>query len=102
MNEPHSTKPSKRTGEGGETIWRRVDAMTGDEIESAAAADPDAQPTDVDFWRTATVIMPRQKVPVSLRLDPEIVAWFKSHGKGYQSRMNAVLRSFMNAHKDQA
>ena len=76
--------------------------MTGDEIESAAAAEPDAQPTDAVFWRTATVVMPRQKGSVTLRLDPEIVAWFKSQGKGYQSRMNAVLRSFMSAHKDQA
>jgi uncharacterized protein (DUF4415 family) len=39
------------------------------------------------------------KVPVSLRLDRDVVDWFKSHGRGYQSRINAVLRSYMNAGK---
>lgn len=74
--------------------------MPENEIEAAAASDPDALPTDAEFWKTAKVVMPRPKVPVSLRLDPEVVAWFKSRGRGYQSRMNAVLRSFMNARKD--
>ncbi len=74
--------------------------MPENEIEAAAASDPDALPTDAEFWKTATVVMPRPKLAVSLRLDPEVVEWFKSRGRGYQSRMNAVLRSFMNAHKD--
>lgn len=74
--------------------------MSEGEIEAAAASDPDAPPTDAAFWKTATVVVPGPKVPVSLRLDPEVVAWFKSRGRGYQSRMNAVLRSFMNAYKD--
>ena len=43
--------------------------------------------------------MPKRKVPVSLRLDRDVVDWFKSRGRGYQSRINAVLRSYMNAGK---
>ena len=43
--------------------------------------------------------MPERKVPVALRIDHDVVDWFKSHGRGYQSRINAVLRSYMNARK---
>lgn len=41
------------------------------------------------------------KVPISLRVDPEVVVWFKRHGRGYQSRMNAVLRAYVQAKKSQ-
>jgi uncharacterized protein (DUF4415 family) len=38
-----------------------------------------------------------RKAAVSLRLDEEVLAWFKGHGPGYQTRMNAVLRAYMDA-----
>ena len=81
------------------TDWRRVDAMSEAELAAAATADPDALPIDAAFWKTAKLVMPERKVPVSLRLDRDVVDWFKSHGRGYQSRINAVLRSYMNAGK---
>ena len=43
--------------------------------------------------------MPQRKVPISLRIDREVVDWFKAHGKRYQSRMNAVLNAYMQAHR---
>ncbi len=55
--------------------------------------------TDETFWRDAKVIMPPKKVHISVRLDEEVVDYFKQDGKGYQSRINAVLRSYVNAHK---
>lgn len=39
------------------------------------------------------------KVPVSLRVDPDVMAWFKRHGRGYQTRINAVLRAYVSAQK---
>jgi len=45
------------------------------------------------------LVKPGQKHPLSIRLDPEVLAWFKSHGKGYQTRINAVLRAYMEAQK---
>ncbi len=42
--------------------------------------------------------MPEKKVALSLRLDPGVVAWFKKQGRGYQTRINAVLRSYVEAH----
>jgi len=53
------------------------------------------------FFRNAKLRMPATKQPVSLRLDRDVLAWFKSQGKGYQTRINAVLRMYMEAHQQQ-
>ncbi len=53
-----------------------------------------------DFdWSNAVIVEPAPKVSVSIRLDGDIVDFFKEGGKGYQTRMNAVLRSYMEAQK---
>jgi uncharacterized protein (DUF4415 family) len=82
-----------------QTDWARVKAMTEEEIEAAARSDPDAQPLDVDapdFWENAVLVIPSKHM-VCLRLDRDILDWFRSQGKGYQTRMNAVLRAYMEA-----
>ena len=62
--------------------------------------DATGQAVDEDFWRNARVIMPApNKASVHLRLDADVLAWFRGQGRGHLSRMNAVLRSFMEAHK---
>lgn len=43
--------------------------------------------------------MPRGKRPVTVRIDRDVLEWVKAHGSRYQSRMNAVLRSYMEAHR---
>lgn len=80
----------------GRTDWARVDATTDEEIAAQVAADPDTAPewTDAMFAR-AEVLLPEKKIPISLRVDPEVLEHYKAKGPGYQSRMNAVLRSFM-------
>lgn len=50
-----------------------------------------------DFWRKAKLRMPQKKESITLRLDPDVVAWFRKSGRGYQTRMNAVLRSYVQA-----
>jgi uncharacterized protein (DUF4415 family) len=76
-----------------------VDALTDREIRRAAAEDPDAAPTDAGFWKDAEAVMPSSegKEPVTLRIDRDVIRWFKARGHGYQTRMNAVLRSYMLA-----
>ena len=56
---------------------------------------------DEDFWRKARVVMPGEhsKTPVTIRLDSDVLSWFKAQGKGYQTRINAVLRSFVEAQR---
>ena len=74
--------------------------MTDSEIRAAIAEDPDAAPElDETFWKNARVVMPGNKVPMTVRLDSDVLAWFRSLGKGYQTRINAVLRSYMKAHE---
>jgi uncharacterized protein (DUF4415 family) len=76
---------------------RRLIAMTDEEVERRAAADPDASLTPPGFWDNATLRMPLTKQQITLRLDPDVIGWFKGTGKGYQSRMGAVLRSYVEA-----
>ncbi|MFQ5569543.1 MAG: BrnA antitoxin family protein [Rhodothermales bacterium] len=59
----------------------------------------DIPETDAAFWASAHVVMPGKKKAVSLRLDLDVLEWFKAQGRGYQTRINAVLRSYMDAHK---
>ncbi|SRR5712691_7766002 len=82
------------------TDWARVAALTDEDIERAVAEDPDAAPfwTEED-WKNARVVWPQGKAPVTLRLDKDIIAWFKGQGRGYQTRINAVLRAFVEAQK---
>jgi uncharacterized protein (DUF4415 family) len=63
-------------------------------------ADAPVYPVDEEFWRNAQVVMPPPgKASVHLRLDADVLEWFREQGRGHLSRMNAVLRSFMEAHK---
>lgn len=82
------------------TDWARVDAKTDEDIDRDIASDPDASPiwTDEDF-ANAVWVEPQIKTAISIRVDPDVLAFFKSQGSGYQSRMNAVLRSYMAAAK---
>ena len=57
---------------------------------------------DDTFWDNAVIEYPEKKKPVTLRLDAEVLAWFQSKGKGYQTKINAVLRSYVKAHKKNA
>ena len=60
----------------------------------------DVQPIDPAFWETARVVEPPgHKQSVHLRLDSDVLDWFRGQGRGHLSRMNAVLRSFMEAQK---
>lgn len=60
---------------------------------------PEAESLGADFWRNARVVMPVGKTSVHLRLDSDIVEWFKANGKGHLTRMNAVLRSYVETQK---
>ena len=78
----------------GKTDWAAVDSLTDEEIEAAARKDPDTVPLDFD-WSEAVLVLPPRKKPISIRLDEDVLDYFKRGGAGYQRRINAVLRSFM-------
>ncbi|HEX3862985.1 MAG TPA: BrnA antitoxin family protein [Stellaceae bacterium] len=83
----------------GQTDWARVEALTDKDIERAVADDPDQSFWTDEDWAGAQVVWPQGKAPVTLRLDNDIIAWFKQQGRGYQTRINAVLRAFVEAQK---
>jgi uncharacterized protein (DUF4415 family) len=60
---------------------------------------PEAESLGAEFWKSARVAMPTGKTSVHLRLDSDIVDWFRAHGKGHLTRMNAVLRAYVEAQK---
>ncbi|CUX10929.1 MULTISPECIES: BrnA antitoxin family protein [Rhizobium/Agrobacterium group] len=81
------------------TDWARVDAMTDEDIDRAMRDDPDwAGFEDID-WAKAEVVFPTPKQSISIRVDQDVVDFFKSTGKGYQTRMNAVLRHYVHEQK---
>jgi uncharacterized protein (DUF4415 family) len=78
----------------GKTDWARVDKLTDEDIAKAVANDPDAAPIDID-WSDAVLIIPTRKKAISIRVDEDLLDFFKKEGDGYQRRINAVLRSYM-------
>jgi uncharacterized protein (DUF4415 family) len=102
MSEQHIVRRKLGSKRRGKTDLKRLRAMTEAEIDAAARSDPDAQPTTMEDWKDAVLVFPGGKGLLSLRIDNDIVKWFKSKGPGYQTRMNAVLRSYMDAHRRKA
>lgn len=94
------TKRSADDRRTGKTDWAKVDALSDPAIRRAVATDPDAAPLLDEAWfRAAEIVVPPGKDAISLRLDRDLLAWFRGQGRGYQSRMNAVLRAYMQAHR---
>ena len=81
----------------GQTDWARFDAMTDDDIAKAVAEDPDAAPLDIDWDKASLVIPATAKDIITLRLDHDVLEWLRSTGKGYQTRINQVLRAWYEA-----
>ncbi|GAI53585.1 unnamed protein product, partial [marine sediment metagenome] len=72
------------------TDWVRLRKQAEGEIDYS-----DIPETDEKFWADAELVIPERKVHLSIRLDEDIVEWFKQFGRGYQTRINAVLRSYI-------
>lgn len=73
----------------------RVLRMTEEEI--MRTSPPELADLPDDFWDDAVVVEPILKEPISLRVDEDVLAWFRKAGPRYQTRMNAVLRRYMEA-----
>jgi len=81
----------------GETYsdWERAATTTQGEIEAQIAADPDEAGMIVD-WDSVSTEMPKPKADLHMRIDHDILDYFRKTGKGYQTRINAVLRSYVD------
>ena len=80
------------------TDWERLRRASAATIRKGIEADPDARATDAEFWKSAEVVMPAPKEIVTMRLDADLLRWFRQY-RGYQTRINAILRAYMKAHE---
>jgi uncharacterized protein (DUF4415 family) len=78
------------------TDWNKLRRLTDAQIRKGIERDPDAHPTDAAFWKDAKIVMPTPKTIVTMRLDADLLRWFRQQ-RGYQTRINAILRAYMNA-----
>ena len=95
MKERHT---GKALAKGGTTDWKRLGSLSDKEIRRGVETDPEARPTDANFWKKAKVTLPLPKQTVTIRLDADLLGWLRRQ-EGYQTRINAVLRTYMEAHK---
>jgi uncharacterized protein (DUF4415 family) len=96
MNEKrYRTRSSAKVRRRGRTDFGHLDRVSDREIAAAVAQDPDAAPGDID-WSKAELVIPPKKKAISIRVDEDVLDFFKDEGAGYQRRMNAVLRSYVN------
>lgn len=98
MNGKPTGKASSKTSAKTLTDWKRLRSLSDREIRNAIGKDPEARPTDAGFWKKAKVVLPQPKQTVTMRLDADLLKWLRRQ-KGYQTRINAVLRTYMDAQK---
>jgi uncharacterized protein (DUF4415 family) len=70
--------------------------MDDGQVRRAIDGDRQIRPTDAEFWKKARVVIPAPKQTITIRLDADLLEWLRKE-KGYQTRINSVLRIFMDA-----
>lgn len=89
-------KPTGRSSAKAGTDWKRLRSRSDRQVRRAIESDPEARPTDAEFWKQARVVIPKTKQTITIRLDRDLLEWLRKQ-KGYQTRINAVLRTYMDA-----
>lgn len=92
----YTAKEIKRKIARGEdrTDWAKIEAVTGAKLEASIRADADDVHGEPD-WTRGIMGIPAPKDHINIRVDHDVLQWFKSNGKGYQTLMNNVLRAFV-------
>jgi uncharacterized protein (DUF4415 family) len=71
-------------------------------VDGTSMAAPEAESLGAEFWKSERVVVPSGKISMRLRVDSNVVEWFRARGKGHLTRMNAVLRDYVEAQKHSA
>lgn len=80
------------------TDHAKLAALTDAQIEAMAASDPDHPGLDDDFWAGASTATPTKEA-ISIKLDSDVLRYFREEGRGYQTRINTVLRHYMDTRR---
>lgn len=83
-----------RSNESSQTDWAWLADPSDADIDYS-----DIPPLGDDFFREAIWRLPKDQEAVTLRLDRDVLAWFKTQSEEYQKRINAVLRAYKEAHE---
>ena len=78
------------------TDWRKANAVTGKKLEASIRADIDEVQGEPD-WTHAIMGIPAPKDHINIRVDHDVLEWFRANGRGYQTLMNSVLRAFVQS-----
>jgi uncharacterized protein (DUF4415 family) len=87
MRQTNTTRESR-------TNWRKLAALPDDRIDTS-----DIPELDGGFFRETKLRLPKSKQLVSIRVDTDVLDWFRQQGKGYQTKINAILRAYVRAHR---
>ena len=98
MKEKSIVQYTRNTLPKGKTDWDKLKNMPEVAIEKAAKSDDENPRWTKKMLEHATLRMPQKKVPVHMYLDEDVIEWFKLKGRGYQTRINSVLRSYVHKH----
>lgn len=86
---------------GSQTDWERLRTISDDDIDAAIAADPDAPPIlDKKWFQTARLLNAAETEKITMRMDTQALEWFRAQGRGYQTRINNVLKAYVAAYID--
>ena len=86
------------TSKKSRTDWARIDAMKDKDIDLSDTAEISPEMFARAVVRKGLKPVPR-KEQLTLRIESDVVEWFRKQGQGYQTRINALLRAYMEAHK---
>jgi uncharacterized protein (DUF4415 family) len=90
-----TTQTTSKTVKKGSTDFEQLRAMRDADIDFS-----DIPKLGKSFWKTARLLMPEPKDRLTIRVDRDVVQWLKKNGPGYQTRINAILRSYMEAQSE--
>jgi uncharacterized protein (DUF4415 family) len=84
----------------GQTDWKRVDELTDEEIEAAIRDDADAAPiSDEQWFEQAQLVIPTHLKHLWVQIDEDLMAWFRQQGEDWPTRINTVLREYVEARR---
>lgn len=102
MSEKNITRRSLRDRRAGKTDWDRLDQQSDADILKQVTSDEEAAPLLTTEWLANAEIVPPNKKLISIRLDTDVLSYFQDGGKNYQTRINQVLRTYVDARKKSA
>jgi uncharacterized protein (DUF4415 family) len=91
-----SKEPTTRKSQ---TDWQRLDAMTDEEIDLSDCPEITPEQFAKAVVQRGGLKLPQNKAQITLRIDHDVLEWFKLQGRGYQTQMNSLLRAYMEAHR---